>query len=160
MAAVAEKLRDSKNLPPVPNGRAAMEARNALLIQDYTSGIKPADLAKKHEVSLATVYRVIAGDEPQEIIKGIVSKYLSHAEEVSDRFMALTDSNDQSIRLKAIQEYHKITGVSPSHTPSPILQQVINAENVQVNQDMGALADFIAWRTGVNEEPPNNQSND
>jgi transposase len=134
-------------LPPLPpRSDAQREARNALIIADYTAGTAVRDLATKYNLSLAQTYRVVSGDEPQEVIKGIVAKYLTRAEQISDEFLELCEDDDKGIKLKAIQEYHKITGVSPTHTQSTVLQQVINAENVQVNQQMSELAEFFAWK--------------
>lgn len=98
--------------------------RDQAILNLASQGISTYKIAEKVELSPSRVQQVLRTDDAQEILKNVCIKYLSKADDIADRFLQLTEDEDRAIRLKAIQEYHRITGLTPSHAPSTIIQQV------------------------------------
>lgn len=57
---------------------------------------------------------------------------MSYDDEVKKGFMELVLSDDPDVRQKAISEYHKVTGISPSHTPSIFIQNLYQDNRQQI----------------------------
>ena len=82
---------------------------------------KISDTVHLHKVTIA---KKLKTPEAKRIIESFQQYYLMYAQDIKRGFMELCLSDNPVIREKAIDKYHTIMGITPSHTQSQFIQQI------------------------------------
>jgi len=103
----------------------------------HIEGKSQREIAKELGVSQSTVCRMLSDSKAKAIIDRVHNRYISAAKGISKQFIKLCYSDSASIRVKAIAEYHRIIGITPSNKPSIFIDKLYNqTNNTVISQDV------------------------
>ena len=126
----------------------ARTQRDAAIVAMRCQGKSHREIAKAHHIHPTTVGRILSDDDCIKIIEDTQREYIKAMPEIRAEFLALCQDENKSIKTANIKEYHKITGIAPTHTHTQFIQNVYN-DNRQILSDDTAkiLVDAIAPTT-------------
>lgn len=82
-----------------------------------SKGMSCRDIADHLDVSYRQVARRLKDSDVKEILDKTIKFYALHAEEVADRLIDLTSDKIPAIRLKSIEQFYKVLGITTPHPP-------------------------------------------
>ena len=106
--------------------------RNLSIAKMRAEGKSQKDIAKVMGISQPAVSYALQDPEIKELLTN-VNKYLtSYATAIEPELIRLCFDEDKSIRLRAIGDYNKIIGITPSHTPSIFINNLYQDNRQQI----------------------------
>lgn len=90
------------------------------------------EISKAVHLSHSQVAKKLKDPEIKKIIESFQRYYISYGEKVQKGFMELVLSKDPKVRQKAIEEYHSVIGISPSHTSSIFIKNLYQDNRQQI----------------------------
>lgn len=115
----------SKNNPP-------KDLQNLTIAALRAQGKSTREIAKKVHISHVQVANKLKDNDVKTKLEGFIKYYVSYGDEVKQKFMELVLSDNADVKQKAISEYHKVTGISPSHTPSIFIGNLYQDNRQQI----------------------------
>jgi predicted transcriptional regulator len=111
--------------------RVATRVNQQLAVKMALQGSPQDEIAKAIGTTQASVSRMLSDSDCKAIIDKEHRRLVELAPEIQSRFIELTHSENEKIRLEAIKRAQDIMGIAPSHMQSYFLMAVFG------NQDSG-----------------------
>jgi len=117
----------------------AKKKRQAQIVPLRLQGKSLYQIAQEIGSTKATVWKDLQDKDVKEKIDNAIKYYSMFAPVVQEGFAELLVDPEKDIRLKAIQEYHKVMGITGSQT-SVFIQNILNIQgNVTLSPRMQSL---------------------
>ena len=107
-------------------------SRSVTIAHMAMEGVKSSKIAKDLGISKRTVYRDLETKQAKEILQQAQQIAILSAIPIQERFIKLTESDDESIRLAAIKQWHKIMGYSPSAINNVYINKIVQDNRQQI----------------------------
>lgn len=112
---------------------------------DRVAGATYRELAAKYKCSAMSICRTLNREDAKEIIEigmqqqiALIPKAINVLQETMQDLPV-----DNPLRLKASQTVLQNTGLTPSHTPSVYIQQIINTQDAPLTDQLSSFQRFL-----------------
>lgn len=122
-------MANGKYLPPNHPGRIQ---RDTAMAGMHIQGMSTAEIAAEIGLDKSQVSRVLNTDHIKEIIQDNLTKMVASLPGIRKRFIKLCYSKNENVATKNIHKFLDVMGVSPSHTPNTLIQNIF-ADKAQIN---------------------------
>ena len=127
------------------SGLAGLE-RRCKVAELRSTGMSQQDIANEVGITQQGVSVMLKDEDVKAILDGVHRKYVSHADEVSDKFLEHCADEDKKISLDACKSYNKMVGFMPSPMQNQFLTQINITNDADSEQEMAGLAAFLAQK--------------
>lgn len=136
-----------KNLPDITN--PSKMSRNVDIAIQSATGTDTKTLAKSHHITQRQVQRILKDDQCKAILDHTMRVNISHAKGINKQFLTMCYPDkdgkvDRKIQLDAIKQYHKITGIAPSHATSLFIQNIYQDNRQLITSDVESLFGMLS----------------
>ncbi len=113
-----------------------LEERNLAIVNDRLSGATFRELAKKYNISNASISYVLNKDEVKAILNDALNHLASFAPLLVKNYRDLLESSNENIKFKATESLASVLGLKPSNVPSQI-------NNMYIQQNVGVISESM-----------------
>jgi len=128
--------------------------RDYYIAEKRLEGMNQTDIAKEVGISQKQVSNILRDEEIREYIDRGIKYQVNLIPKANERHEQLMDSEDEGIRLKAVELIYKNTGISPTHAQSTYIQNVFNDNrNISCSPEMLKIIGSHVSSLGTSGQP-------
>jgi predicted XRE-type DNA-binding protein len=124
--------------------------KESKVLEMHIEGKSQTAIAKAVGVTQGRVSQILSDDDIKAELDSVHRMYASKAQEIGKGFLELCgDTEDKSIMLNAIKEYHKIMGISPSNQSNTFIANIYQQNSAIPQESLKMLGQFFAGQDNI-----------
>ena len=142
------------------NNPARME-RDRTIAEERLKGKTYRELSEHFGLSKSVLHRILNDDEIKDVIETGTKEMISLVPKAVANYEELLFSKDQKIKLQASKDCLQTTGIMPSHTPSPVVVNILNQQVIpEQTEELKQIAAFLQhqWQSIETDVIPVNKT--
>jgi len=132
----------------------ARKERDTRIAELRVQGQTLEQIGRQVGVHKSTVSRVLNDDETKALVDESARRVLNLVPAAVDVFAEILHGDDPKIKQKVADRVLQIAGISPSHAPAPVIQNIYNDNRSQSNTiQIDAIRGVIRRNLGLEHDP-------
>lgn len=119
--------------------------QNVTIIESRLAGMSCREIANLMNTTPATISRRLSDPDVRAVLDTATRELTSYVPEVIEGYADLIRSDSDKIKLEAMRDITKITGIAPTHTTNNFFTQ-INQQNNNYAESFEKLRGYIEYQ--------------
>jgi transcriptional regulator with XRE-family HTH domain len=128
--------------------------RARAIAEERLKGKTYRELCEQFGLSKSHLHQILNDDAVKDVIQTGTKEMIALVPKAVDNYKELLSSKDQKIKLQASKDCLQTTGIMPSHTPSPVVVNILNQQVVpEMSREVEGLKAFLMhqWELTVRD---------